>query len=166
MKQNQVPTSNGIRCPHRPEYARRRRKQTGGSLLLSKPGSIVASAEDYAVQVFGNAPAVLSASRALVATASSTLCRRYPTPRTKMATGTQEFRKSALTICSTRFTIYPRPHLGRLSPGHAGPPTAQAPPELHVSRKGMSGVLGLYSRGIWWNSQGRFRQKRRKTEHS
>ena len=42
---------------------------------------------DYAVQVFGNAPAMLSAIPVLVATSSSMSCRRYPTPRTKMANG-------------------------------------------------------------------------------
>jgi hypothetical protein len=49
---------------------------------------------DYAMQVFGNAPAMLSAIPVLVATASSTSCRRYPTPRTKMAKWRQEPRKS------------------------------------------------------------------------
>jgi len=36
MKQNRVPTSNGIRCPHRPEYAEKAtEKQAGLHFLLS-----------------------------------------------------------------------------------------------------------------------------------
>ena len=49
---------------------------------------------DYAVQVFGNAPAMLSAIPVLVATASFMSCRRYPTPRTKIAKWRQEPRNS------------------------------------------------------------------------